>query len=249
MLPTEQRVGAVVTVMNEQETIGGVLAELQRLPLTELIVVINGSRDASYDIVRSQTDATIVHTHAPLGHDVGRALGAKLARADVVLFLDGDIPVKAEELVPFALTAAQGSDIVLNDISPYVGRFEDRDAVTMVKEFVNRVMGRGDLGINSLTAVPHAMRSEAIARIGHPHLAVPPKAQVLAMLHGLVIRAAASVDVIAGNRTRAMNTGQHNPVAELIVGDHLEALHEALTAQGKRMAFPDPYRRRVMTMA
>ncbi|WP_157272768.1 glycosyltransferase family 2 protein [Paenibacillus daejeonensis] len=249
LVPTTKTIGVVITVMNEQETVGAIIAELQRLPLHEMIFVVNGSTDASFERIRNQSSSIIVHYDEPLGHDVGRAVGAKLADSDILLFLDGDLPVKAEQLVPFVAAISEGSDVALNDISPLLGLFAVRDKVTVVKEFVNRAMGRADLAANSLTAVPHALSREALLRIGAPQLSVPPKAQVIAIEQGLKLVCPASVDVISGNRIRSQNTGGNNAVAQMIVGDHIEALQAAMQRRGARLGFPDQLRQRGYIMS
>ncbi|MCQ6559721.1 glycosyltransferase family 2 protein [Paenibacillus mendelii] len=244
LLPTTKKVAAIVTVMNEKDTILSVLEQLHRLPLHELIVVVNGSTDESFEIIRNQSRATIVHYREALGHDVGRAIGAKLAESEILLFLDGDFPIQAEHLVPFVDAIEQGMDIALNNISPYIGLFSGRDDVTTVKEFINRAMAREDLQANSLTAVPHAMRKQAAQRIGYANLAIPPKAQVIALDRGMRISSPASVDVITTNRHRSRNVGRNNAVSELIIGDHIEALKTVLDLKGSRLSFQDRIRHR-----
>lgn len=243
LLPTAKTVGAVVTAMNEAATLAKVLGQLSRLPLSETIVVVNGSRDDSFAVARS-FGVTAVHYPDPLGHDVGRALGAKLTQADIVLFLDGDIPVRAERLLPFIDAVHRGTDVALNNIAPYLGPFRSWDDVTLMKSFLNRCMDRPDLAANSMTAVPHALSRRAIREIGPRFLTVPPVAMVRAHLSGLVISAPASVNVIAANKRRAMNTGQTNPVSDLIVGDHLEAIHVLKQVRGNRIGFADHIRNR-----
>jgi len=247
LIPTARSVAAIVTVMNEKDTVPSVLEQLQRLPLHEMIFIVNGSTDESFEIIRNQSQATIVHYHAPLGHDVGRAIGAKLAESEILLFLDGDFPVFAEHLVPFLGAIEQGMDIALNNISPYIGLFAGRDPVTVVKEFLNRSMAKSELRSNSLTAIPHAMTKRAAEMIGYSNLTVPPKAQVIAIEKGLKIGAAANVDVISRNRVRMRNVGRSNPVSNLILGDHVEAFRSALDLRGSRLSFPDRVRRREFT--
>ncbi|MGG3283048.1 glycosyltransferase family 2 protein [Paenibacillus solani] len=247
LLPTEKTVAAIVLVMNEKDTILKLLEQLHRLPLHEIIFVVNGSTDESFEIIRNQSKAIIVHSKHALGHDVGRAVGAKLADSEILLFLDGDLPILAEQLVPFIDAIKQGSDIALNDISPLIGMFSKRDYVTIVKEFINRSMGRADLGANSLTAVPHAIKKEAAQIIGYANLSVPPKAQVIALEKGLKINAPASVDVITKNRLRARNVGLRNAVSDLIIGDHIEALKTAFELKGSRLSFTDQIRQRQLT--
>lgn len=243
LLPTKKTVSAVVTAMNEANTLRPLLRQLNRLPISEIIVVVNGSSDDSFSIARD-AGAMVVHYSDPIGHDVGRAVGAEMATSDIVLFLDGDIPVKAEQLVPFIYSVHCGSDIALNNIRPFLGPLSSWDNVTVVKEFLNRCLDRQDLSANSLTAVPHAMSRKALETIGIRHLAVPPKAQIIALQSGLKVTTSTGVNVIKNNKRRQDNVGLSNPVSELIIGDHFEALHMLRLKKGPRMGFADSIRKR-----
>ncbi|HEX7057446.1 MAG TPA: glycosyltransferase [Bacilli bacterium] len=243
-LPTARSVAAIVTAMNEEKTLSGVLAELARLPLAETIVVVNGSNDGTFAAARKFPETTVVHYSNPLGYDVGRAIGAKVAQSDILLFLDGDFIVEAKRLIPFIRAIGRGADAALNNISPYIGTFANRDAVTRVKEFMNRSLRRPDLGPNSLTAVPHALSRKAVEKIGVANLSVPPKAHAMILLNGLNVRLPCSIDVLTRNKHRQLNVGEGNPVAELIVGDYLEALSWAFQSRGTRLSFPDMLRKR-----
>jgi len=244
-LPPDLRVAAVVSAMNEEAAIGKVLDQLQLLRLHEIIVVVNGSTDGTWHRVRNHPSSPVALWFPErLGHDVGRAVGAKVSQAEIVLFLDGDIPISAKQLMPFIQAVAKGCDIALNNVTPFLGRFARRDPVTVVKEFLNRSLSRPDLGANSLTAIPHALSRKAIERITPARLAVPPSAQAAAIGLGLTVSAPASVNVFNTNRHRASNTGLVNPVADLIIGDHLEALRELMELQGERLSYPDLFRKR-----
>lgn len=244
LVPSLKTVGIIITVMNEEETLSSVVAQLQRLSLNEIIIVVNGSSDNSFPLLRSLTQSIIIHYPQALGHDVGRAVGAKVAQSDILVFLDGDFPIHAEHLVPFIYAVQGGMDVALNNISPYLGNFTSRDSVTVMKEFVNRTMGRQDLSSNSLTAVPHALSRTAVEAIGYKNLYIPPVAQVIAIQQGLTIGAPLSVDVITKNKIRTKNTGLSNPVANMIIGDHLEALKLAMSTGGQRLSFQDRIRSR-----
>jgi hypothetical protein len=243
-LPTRKSVAAVIMVMNEEQVIDGVIDEVQRLPFHEIIVVVNGSTDRTFEKVRRFHNVIIEHYSAPLGHDVGRALGTRLSTADIVLYLDGDFPVLAEQMLPFIYAVERGVDVALNDIDPYIGVFSCQDHVTRAKCFLNRVLSRTDLSANSMTAVPHALSRRAIEEIGISRIAVPPLAQAQAIMKGLVVQAADSVDVIHKNKVREHNVGEGNPVANMILGDHAEALAAVLGVRGDRMQYPDHVRRR-----
>lgn len=244
LLPTEKTVAIVVVVMNEERSIDSIVRQLERLPLHELVFVVNGSTDASLSRIRSSRRAIVIHDSVALGHDVGRAVGARMTASDIVLFIDADIPIEAEQLISFVHKADSGMDVVLNNLFPYIGKFADRDEVSIVKEFLNRSAEREDLTINSLTAVPHALTRRAIQIIGTANLAIPPKAQAIALQAGLKVGIGGSIDVIKRNRLRHSNTGTGNPMARLIIGDHLEALGWAMKSQHPRLQYKDRVRAR-----
>jgi hypothetical protein len=239
--PTRKKVGCVIAARNEGETLRLQLDELARLPFHEIIVVLNGNTDDSYQIVESHwANAQIVSYKEPLGHDVGRAVGARASSADIMLFLDGDMCIPAEHLLPFVYEAERGADVVLNPLSKLVPDFKQCDSVSRAKDFLNRCLGRPDLQIDSLTAVPHALSRKAIKLLGAKALIVPPMAQMLAIRSGLTIaRASIAVDVFQRNRVRKHNQTPVNRMEQLILGDHLEALGEAMKVAGPRLGFPD----------
>lgn len=243
LLPTEKTVAAIISAQNEEHTIGDVLQQLNRMPLSELIVVINGSTDQSFQTARNYPNTTIVHYPNALGHDVGRAVGAKLSSSEILLFLDADFVIPAKDLIPFIYGIERGYDIALNNITPFLGNFASWDGVTIMKHFANTVLGHRQLHANSLTAVPHAMSKAAMERIGLSNLMVPPKAMQIAIKQNLRIFTPASINVIDKNKHRRSNTGTNNAVMDLIVGDHLEALYPLLDEK-PRLDFEDHLRQR-----
>lgn len=244
-LPTEKSVAAILSVTGNEPHVAAVLHQLDRLSLQEIVVVVNGVDDETFTRLHTHPAKPIlVHYDQAIGYDVGRAIGAKISASDILLFVDSDMVIPAEKLVPFVKAVDKGAGLALNQISPYVGSFNRWDAVTIVKTFVNRALGRSDLGANSLTAVPHAMSRNTALAIGYANLAVPPVAQVQAIRAGLAITAPASVDVITANRLRGVNQGQNNAVEGLITGDHLEALSAVMELTGERLDYPDWMRER-----
>ena len=244
-VPTERSVAVVITAKNEEGTIASVVRQAERLIVDEIYVVVNGSTDRTFARARAAAKrAAVLHVPDPLGHDVGRAVGANLSQADIVLFLDGDIPIRAELLLPFIHAVSGGTDMALNNLEPYFGVFSRRDTVTMMKQFLNTAVGRPELAASSLTAVPHALSRHAIETLGPETLSVPPKAQALGILRGLTISPVCSVNVIRTNKKRKQNRGNASPVARLIVGDHVEAIRTACDIVGERTFFDDPLRKR-----
>lgn len=232
--------------MNESQSLGRQLHQLERLPFEEVVVIVNGSSDDSCEIARSHPiGADVIHFEEALGYDVGRSIGARLTRSDVVLFLDGDMSIPAESLLPFIEQADRGADVVLNPVSALLPVFNQRDAVSCFKQFLNLCMDRSNLRSDSLTAVPHVLSRKAICTVGPPALSVPPLALAKAIRAGLkILSAPRVVNVLKSNRIRTHNVGEGNPVEKLIIGDHLEALYEMMEESGPRLGFQDTLRRR-----
>lgn len=226
----------IISARNEAKTLPLLLKQVQRLAPAEIIVVLNGCTDNSFQLARLCRQATVVHVPEPAGHDVGRSLGAKLSRGDILLFLDGDMVIPAPQLAGFAAAVDGGVDVALNDLDSLLPPFGLSDNVTRCKLYLNMVLGRSDLGASSMTAVPHALSRRALEVIGYRELMVPPKAQALALLKQLRVEKAGTVNVFKQNRLRQDNTGAGNRVEQLIAGDHAEALQAVLTLSGTHAA-------------
>ncbi|MED4959493.1 glycosyltransferase family 2 protein, partial [Paenibacillus macerans] len=56
-----------------------------------------------------------------------------------------------------------------------------------------------------------------------------------ALARGLTVGAPHSVDVVRKNRIRRGNTGAGNAVAQMIIGDHIEALGAVMQTEGVRL--------------
>lgn len=230
--------------MDEARTVGKVVSELARLKLDDIVVVANGCSDSTAEAAR-EAGARLIETPHPLGHDVGRAIGAAGVDADAYLFTDADIILPASAYVPFLSAACEGVDVALNDLDSRASTRARAHIVNICKQFLNTAMGLTKLGINSLTAVPHCLSRKAIETVGWQNLAVPPKAMVLARLAGLKIEAVSYVNVSARNRIRpkAHYLGL-TELDELILGDHAEALDTLLRESGARAGLTDLDRNR-----
>ncbi|ANS75594.1 hypothetical protein AWM70_14135 [Paenibacillus yonginensis] len=233
----EPVVSVIIPVMNEARTLANVIRESSRVhPRTEVIVVANGCRDGSAELAR-QLGAKVLEFEEPLGHDVPRAEGAKAAQGDVLLFVDGDMAVRTEELKPFVSEILAGGDLALNDYSGPVQAGSIHPVISS-KFMLNSLLGRPDLKGASLTAVPHALSRRAVTLIGAASLSNPPVAYTAAVLDGLRVRAVHYVNVGSRNRRRK-RPGQKDLLTPLVAGDHLEAACRVLELRGPRGGFPD----------
>ncbi len=239
------RRSAVIPVKDESATILEAIRSVRRAGVDEIIVVANGSDDATVAKAMSAGARVMVFSR-PLGHNVGRAIGAACATGDVCLFVDGDFVLPPEDLAPFLHAVESGIDVALNDLAFLFRRFRPVDPISAVKYFLNICLSQPGLLNNSLTAVPHAMSRRAISRIGWESLVIPPAAQTKAVLSGLRVQAVHAVDVVTPNRVRDDHavSGGKIPAFERIIGDHLEAVDYLLRHKGGRGGFPDRERNR-----
>jgi hypothetical protein len=238
------KVSVIVPVMNERRTLRRVIREAFRVhPHTEVIVVINGSTDGSLDIARRSGAKVLVYDR-PLGHDVGRSIGAREAMGDILLFVDADMVIPAAKLRVFVDAVARGTDVALNDYSGPVD-LPVVHGVVLAKHALNTLLGRPDLAGASMTAIPHAISRRALSAFGCSALSVPPLAHTMAIRHGLKVERVVPVNVGKLNPVR-LKRERTNSLEPLIVGDHLEAIHWWLRHTDFRGGYEDGFRQRGM---
>ncbi|WP_379159288.1 glycosyltransferase family 2 protein [Paenibacillus sp. sgz5001063] len=237
-------VSVIIPAMNEAGTIAKVIAGARGVhPRCEVIVVVNGSADHTADIALS-LGAHVILFEQPLGHDVGRSIGAEAAKGEVLLFTDGDLVIPASQLRPFVAAVSQGTDVALNDYSgPVRGHFPH--PVVLSKHALNIILGRPDLKGCSMTAVPHALSRRAYASLGSSLLSRPPLAHAQAVLDGLSVKAVHKIPVGRLNAIRPKRAGT-DPLREVILKDHLDAAGLVIQRRGERAGFGDGNRRREM---
>jgi glycosyltransferase involved in cell wall biosynthesis len=107
------RVSVVIPALNEEAAIGGVVGEVPRALVHEIIVVDNGSTDRTAALA-SAAGARVVHEPAR-GYGAACLAGASAAGdADVIVFLDGDRNEDPRELpIVLAPVLAGQADLVI----------------------------------------------------------------------------------------------------------------------------------------
>lgn len=245
---TSMRVSVVIPAHNEASTLPQVLVEVEKLKPYEIIVVDNGSTDGTKDIALQHHCHVIYYKHS-LGNDVGRAIGAREAKGEIVLFLDGDIVIDSKELQRFVKGIRQGHQIVVNNLTWSVYLKMRPHYTTVGKFMLNRYLNKKELVVGSLIAIPHAMSREVIEKLGWWNLADPALFQAIAMSRGVDIVDTASVDVIHTNKVRPVHTGTspgspYPKATSRIMGDHLRALQYVIETYGKRGGFSEGNRDR-----
>ena len=85
-------ISAIIAAYNEEKTLAEVLGVLTRNPLIdEIIVVSDGSTDATVEICRSFTGVTTIALRENCGKGYAMRVGVQYARHDVLFFVDGDM--------------------------------------------------------------------------------------------------------------------------------------------------------------
>ncbi|WP_240761998.1 glycosyltransferase family 2 protein [Paenibacillus thalictri] len=239
---SQPAVSVIIPVINERRTLSGVIRQAFRIhEKTEVIVVANGSSDETMQLA-ARLGAKVLRFSETLGHDVGRAVGAREAKGDILLFLDADMVIPVRELRHYVHAVQHGVDIALNQYSGQTSK-KQVHRVVEAKHTLNAILGRPDLKGCSLTAIPHAIRRETAGAIGFEQLAVPPKAQAIAVAKGFKVEAVHFVNVARLNPLRK-TVRKGDPIGDLILGDHLEAIRWLIAERGSRAGKSDMGRRR-----
>lgn len=218
-----KQLSIIIPVQNEEATIAAVLSQARYAEPLEIIVVVNGSTDQTEEIARSYGTTVIVFDEA-LGIDVGRAIGASIAKGDILLFIDADFPISSYDLQQYAFAVSNGVDIALNNLN--IEHFP-LYVVNLYKYLLNILCNRKDLGVGSVVAIPHAISKSCLNGIGWHTLMNPNIAHVKAILQGYTISNVHFVDVMSPNKIRPdqhFSSSGHPKAVLRINGDHLEAI-------------------------
>ncbi len=111
---TNPKVTAVIPALNEAASIGRVIADLPRPPVTAVVVADNGSTDDTAAVARSVGARVVREEERGYGAACLRALADIGAETDIVLFLDGDysdFPEDSRDLLEPILTGR--ADLVI----------------------------------------------------------------------------------------------------------------------------------------
>ena len=234
-VPLRNTAAAIVCATAPFQGLHGVLRELDALPIQQIIVVIYGVPNSRLPQGPDISRALYFVWPEVTDPDVGRALGAKLAAADTLLFVDADKPAPAGTLARFLWECDGRADIALNDLSMRSIRFHQRGGIQRLQEFLNASLNRPDLRSNSLTALPYALSRNALNTIGAATLCVPAKAHAVAIMSKLRI--------VTGGSS---GSSAHPSDDRIVAGDHAEAWHAAIELRGSRLGRPDRRRNRTI---
>lgn len=107
-------VAAVIPALDEEQTLGGVIASLDRRLVRDVVVGDNGSRDRTADVARAHGATVVSVPERGYGAACTGALGALRDDVDVIVFLDADGADDPADLEALLAPLARGeADLVI----------------------------------------------------------------------------------------------------------------------------------------
>ena len=221
----------VIPAKNEEKSILAALTTILRLPVSCIILVINGCTDRTFELARSIPDPRlhILYFTEPLGIDIPRAIGALYARhLDVkgALFVDGDMSGDIYQNLLHLITAIEsGIDVALTNCYPYIThRQKLANLVLRFRAKLNRELDLlKTLGLATPTHGPHALSERALHVLPFQAIAIPPLTLFWAKKSSLRIKVATSIPHEALHSPRK-HREHARLIAETIIGDCLMGL-------------------------
>ncbi|AZU60414.1 hypothetical protein CHR53_03535 [Neobacillus mesonae] len=217
------RLSIIIPAYNDGDTLPSVISQCQALCPYEIIIVANGCTDNTEQIALNY-HCKLISDPEPLGHDVGRAVGAANASGDVLLFLDADISIPSQQLQKFLEPIyTNQAEVVLNHIPLKPNSVHP---VVIWKRVFNALMGEQHFGLDTLTAVPIALTRYALNQIGIESMMNPGIATLKTFKSNLPISNSYQID-LSKNKSRIghQKTGTNlSFMQKVIIGDYVEGL-------------------------
>jgi glycosyltransferase involved in cell wall biosynthesis len=131
----EWSVSVILPCRNEAESLGPLLQKIRNnLPQAEIIVVDDGSTDASVEVCQSQQVRVISHPYG-MGNGAAIKTGARHASGDILVFLDADGQHDPDVIPSFLRKMEQGYDMV-------VGARRPASQASMFRRLANAIYNR-----------------------------------------------------------------------------------------------------------
>jgi len=221
----------VIPAKNEEKSIMATLTTILRLPVSYIIIVLNGCTDQTFQLARSIPDTRlhILYFSEPLGLDIPRAIGALYARhikANGVLFVDGDMSGDIyQNLLTLINSVESGIDVALTNCYPYIPhRHKLADLVLKFRAKLNLELDLfKSLGLATPTHGPHALSQRAMHSLPPEAIAIPPLTLYWAKKNGLIIKVATCIPHESLHSPRK-HRRHARLIAETIIGDCLMGL-------------------------
>ena len=114
MVQRNLSISVVIPALNEEQGLSGLLPDLcERYPDAEIIVVDDGSSDATGALVRSHPNVKCVSHPVTIGNGGAVKTGARVATGDVIVFMDADGQHRAKDVERLLTRIEAGYDMVV----------------------------------------------------------------------------------------------------------------------------------------
>lgn len=201
----------------------------------KIIVIANGCRDNTEEVVRShslfnENKIILLSFPEPLGIDIPRALGAAYAyknNCQGVVFLDGDIIGNVAQNISDLIHSIinKNADLALTNCYPYINYREPLvQSILKFREKLNRKINLfTQLGVAIPSHGPHGLSRKALEIIPWPFIAIPPLSLAFAAQVGLKVKVVTS---IPHYKLLSAPRGIYHTIkiGETIIGDCLEGI-------------------------
>ncbi|KGP75526.1 glycosyltransferase [Desulfosporosinus sp. Tol-M] len=221
----------VIPAKNEEKSILATMTTILRLPVSYIILVLNGCTDRTFQLAQSIPDTRIhiLYFSDPLGIDIPRAIGALYARhigAKGVLFVDGDMSGDIyQNLLTLITSVESGIDVALTNCYPYIPHRQKLACLVLsFRSKLNRELDLfKSLGLATPTHGPHALSQHAMHSLPLEAFAIPPLTLYWAKKLDLIIKVATSIPHESLHSPRK-HRRHARLIAETIIGDCLMGL-------------------------
>lgn len=147
------KLSIIIPVYNEEQVIGQIASdlkkELNRLGLEQEIIIVNdGSTDASKNILETIPEIKLLHHHRNKGYGASLKTGARHSQYEWLLFFDGDGQHKVEYIKEF-VRHTEEHDIIIGARQGYQGPYLRQPGKKLLHWTANYLAGTKIPDLNS----------------------------------------------------------------------------------------------------
>ncbi|SHJ58512.1 glycosyltransferase family A protein [Paramaledivibacter caminithermalis] len=221
----------IVPAKNEGKRIDKTLSMLLKTNTHRILVLINGSKDSTFEkVCNIDDDRILIYCfNKPLGLDIPRAIGAFFAYnlgATGFVFVDGDMIGNISDNINEIIFDLAFNDVDLALTDCYYQTSSNNKMTKVLLSFrrqLNLELGIYDkIGYAIPSHGPHGVSRKLIDKIGFENLAIPPVTLALAVKNNLNINVSTKIpNYMLKSATK--DDFHASQIAKTIIGDCIEA--------------------------
>jgi glycosyltransferase involved in cell wall biosynthesis len=223
----DKTLSVIIPILSNRKTLEDCLLSLRRLAPIEILIIVDENTNELKEIENLGCKLIIKDHH---NNDSSRILGAKAAKGEVLLFLDGDIPIPSAKLAEFIQPIITGeADVVLNNLDKLLIETKPLSPYMVWCQILNEMWTYRDRNIDTLLSYPNAISRKVLNSIGVESLSNPLVSQMKIIEKGYKISRGNVTDSIPLDKIRPFHEIEQNEF-----NNYLEVLHEWLHKKGTR---------------